>query len=239
MAVSITNVIANYDVDGDSSATTASVTPGSNKLQLLSVFSRTGISTEPNQPTVSGNGLTWVAIASIYFDTDSSSRKKLSLFRALGASPSTGTITIDFGGQNQTDVFWTLDEVSGMDTSGTNGSGAIVQSATTKDETSGGGLITVTLGAFSSAYNATFGTFASDEGAGGTPSVGSGFTLLATQHPSPLNETITEWKGANDTTVDATMPSASGEKMGGIAIEIAAAVAASTTHKRLALLGVS
>ncbi len=125
MAVAISNLTTGSDSDGGSGSTTASVAPSAYSLILLTVMSRTGITVNPNQPTVTGNGLTWVAIGSTVFDSTSSSRRRVTLFRALGAGPTSGAITIDFGGQAQTDVTWVVDEASGVDTSGTNGSGAI------------------------------------------------------------------------------------------------------------------
>lgn len=235
MAISITSLTSGTDTDGGSSSATASITPSSNKLILLSVYSRTGITAEPNEPTVSGNGLTWVKINGIYFDTTSSSRKKITLFRAMGSSPSTGAITINFAGQNQTDVYWMVEEVTGMETSGTNGSGAIIQSATRKEESWSGGTITATLAAFASTDNATFGTFLADRGAG-TSTVGSGFTALQRIDDS-FNNMLDEYKNTNDTSVDATFDAGTGLSAGGIAIEIKAAAVASTI-KSLASLGV-
>lgn len=218
MAVTISNLTSGNDTDGGSSSTTASVTPGSNKLELLSVSSRTNITADPNQPTVTGNGLTWVAINSIVYDTTSASRKRITLFRAMGASPSTGAITIDFGGQAQTDVVWSLDEASGIDTGGTNGSAASVQSATAKDETGSATSLTVTLAAFADAGNATFGAICVDNNS--AASVGSGFTQLAV--PTTTNQRlISEWKATNDTGVDASFGTSG--LIGGVAIEIKAA----------------
>lgn len=230
MAIGITNVTSGVDADGGSASTTASVSPTSNNLLLLSVTSRTGITAEPNQPTVTGLNLTWVVIGTnIYWDTDSSSRKKTTLFRALG-TVTNGTIAIDFGGQNQTNVIWSLEQVSGIDTSGTNGSGAIVQSATNKDEVTGGGTLTVTLAAFGSANNATYGTFASDSALTVTD-----FTELS-NNTSSFNHTAI-YKLANDTTVVENYATQASSKIGGIAIEIQNAVA-STSVKQLAALGV-
>ena len=73
---------------------TASHTPAPNTLQLLEVVARTNISVDTVQPTVTGNGLTWVLVNDIVYDTTSSSRKRLSVFRAMGSSPSTGACTI-------------------------------------------------------------------------------------------------------------------------------------------------
>lgn len=220
MAVSLANLTSGTDTDGNSTATTASVSPSSNKLELLTVSSRTLITANPNQPTISGNGLTWVAIASVVYDDTSSSRRRITLFRALGASPSSGAISIDFGGQNQTTVVWSLEEVSGIDTSGTNGSGAIVQSATNFDDTATASTLTVTLGAFSNTNNATFGSFANGFGLA-TPTVGSGFTKLGEQADGNNDiKVLTEWKSTNDTTVDINWGDTS--ELGGIAIEIRA-----------------
>jgi RHS repeat-associated protein len=202
-----------------SSINTSSITPGSNKLELLTVSSRTDISTNPNQPTVTGNGLTWVAINSIVYDTTSSSRRRVTMFRAMGASPSSGATTIDFGGQSQTDITWSNDELSGMDTSGTNGSGAIVQSTTNKDESGSATSLSLTLSSFANSANATYAGFGKD----GNPSAtaGTGFTTTADVASSTNVGTSTEWKNNNDTSVDISYSGA--VLIGGIAVEVKAA----------------
>lgn len=202
------------------SQATASITPTSNYLILLSVTSRTAISANPNQPTATGNGLTWVVINSVIWDSTSSSRKRLTLLRAMGASPSTGAITIDFGGQNQTDINWSVDQVSGIDISGTNGSGAVVQSATNKDESGTAATLTVALSGFGSTDNGTFGVLSGDGTGTNTFSAGTGFSSIG--YTNGNLQLAPEWKNSNDTSVDGTF---SGNCMlGGIAIEIKAAV---------------
>lgn len=218
--MTISNLTSGGDLDGGSSSSTASIAPTANRLILLTVSSRTGITANPNQPTVTGNGLTWVAINSIVYDTTSSSRRRVTLFRAMGAAPSAGAVAIDFGGQAQTDVGWSVDQSSsGVDISGTNGSGAIVQSATNKDE-AGGTSLTVTLAAFGNSGNATFGAFAIGD-FGITPTVGSGFTMLGQSNIGSGNgvDCFTEYKSTNDTSVDMDFGVA---LSGGIAIEIKA-----------------
>lgn len=224
MAIAFTNLTSGNDTSGTSGATTASVTPGSNRLQLLRVESRTNITENPNQPTATGNSLTWVVINSIVFDSASASRRRVTLFRALGASPSAGTIAIDFGGQNQTHCSWGLDEVTGMDTSGTNGSGAIVQSATNSDETLAVTSLTVTLAAFGSADNATYGAFGNSNLTDHQMSVGTGFTLTNNNGSTTSIQGISEYKLSNDTSVDINQ--VTNAEIGGIAVEIKAAVAA-------------
>src|SRR6266702_1460528 len=222
--VSITNLTSGADIDGNSTAATASISPASNNLILVAVNSRTNITADPNQATLTGNGLTWVAIATIVWDTTSASRKRITLFRGLGASPTSGAISIDFGGQNQTDVDWVVDQAAGIDTSGANGAGAVVQSATNKDETATSPTLTVTLGAFSNTNNATYGVLASD-GSHTLSSVGAGFSQLATNETQGGGsgiDIVSEWKVSNDTTVDATF--SANAMLGGIAIEIKAEV---------------
>jgi hypothetical protein len=219
MAVSIANLTSGTDVDGGSTASTASITPTANNLVLLTVASRTNITAAANEPTISGNGLTWVKIAGVVFDDTGASRKLVTLFRAMGAIPTAGAIAMDFGGQAQTDIGWNVDQCSGVDTTGANGAGAIVQSATnallTPNENT---VITVTLAAFSSVNNATYGSLVRESASGVDPTVGSGFSQLGLFATASNLEGATEWKATNDTSVDITFGSS--VQLGGIAVEI-------------------
>ncbi len=217
-----TNIIHNNSgVSAATSYATASVTPTANKLQLLAFVSRTNITADPNQPTATGCGLTWVVVGSRVFDTTSSSRRRVTLFRALGASPTTGAITIDCGGQTQTSATWSLDEGTGMDITGSNGAGAIVQSATAFDNSLAVSSLTVTLSAFSNAYNATYGAFGNSNITDHAMSVGSGYTLLGNDGTTTEDQVLTEYETANNTSVVANQVTTS--EIGGIAAEIKAA----------------
>ncbi len=133
----------------------------------------------------------------------------------MGTNPSTGALSISFGSQNQVQVTWSLEELSGTDTSGTNGSGAVVQSANGFVNT--GTSLTVNLASFASTSNATFGTFANW---GGDPlNIGSGFTQVAKN--TTLDTVLSEFKSTNDTTVDADGGGVS-QQIGGVAVEIKA-----------------
>jgi len=223
MAVAITNLTSGESTSGASSYATGSITATANQLVLLSCSTRTGISADPNTPTASGGGLTWVLVATDVYDNDSSSRRRLTLFRAMGPSPSAGAITIDYAGQAQTEQEWSINQCSGVDTSGANGAGAVVQSATNHilDSGSAGTSLSVTLAAFASTANATFGAFANEDSSW-TPVVGSGFTALTDANTAGINGHFTEWKATNDTGVDITFGSQTG--IAGIAIEIRAEV---------------
>ena len=215
---------------------TASVTPASNALVLIAVASiLTG--SVPPAPTLSGNGLTYVQVATVAFSTIAASRVRLTLFRALGASPSAGAITIDFDTEIQAACAWAVSEFSGVNTGGTNGSAAVVQSATDRvNDDATQQTLTVTLAAFADAVNnATYGTFS--QSANNLFDPGTGFTQIHDVAAStPQVGVFTEWKSGGDTSVDAGESVDGADGLGGIAIEIGAAVA--TTTRTLAALGV-
>lgn len=113
--------------NGTASATavTASVSPSPDALVLTSVVS--SLASEPDPPSgATGNGLTWVQVATVAYHTDD---RRVTVFRAMGASPSAGAITVTWA-ESQTSFQWSVVECTGVDTSGTDGSGAVVQSTT-------------------------------------------------------------------------------------------------------------
>lgn len=205
MAIVVTHKLDGSSSTGASSYTTASQTDTGTRYYLLAVIARASVSAVPNTPTISGKGLTWDVINTQAFDASNPTRKKVILYRAYGTA-SSGTITIDFGGQTQTHCMWLLEEVTGMDTSGTNGSGAIVQSATSGlDNTSGIFNHSATLSAFADATNnAVFGVFSSDNstGAGNFTPDGS-LTNLLTPLFNSVNG-VTAWAVGEDTTPSGT-----------------------------------
>jgi hypothetical protein len=109
------------DGGGDSFLLT-SWTPGANELVLVAVAQRD----ESIAISVAGNGLTFVEIANV---DNTQSQCGIALFRAMGASPSVGQITVTVTG-NTKPVSAVAMRFSGTDTSGTNGSGACEASAT-------------------------------------------------------------------------------------------------------------
>lgn len=227
---------------------TASVTPTANTLQLLTVTSTRLTAATPFQGpnSITGCGLTWVLVRSQDFWPDASGSPtvnmngNVSVFRALGASPSAGSITINYpsGSGDLDTITWSLVEFAGVDTTGTNGSGAIVQSAGAQTgPTWPASNLSISLAALGSASNATYGAFAStwnvtDTGAT-TPTAGSGYTTLHT-NGNRTNFSITEFKAAGSTTVNVSY-SPDSESIGGVAIEIKAAV----TDTHVSLTGVA
>jgi hypothetical protein len=192
-----------------SSYSTATIAPTAKALVLAWVTS-TGSS--PAVPTVTGCSLTWVQVASF-----GGSGQRLTLFRAMGAAPTSGSVSISFGAA-QTGCAWSIVQFSGVDTSGSDGAGAVVQSAA--NNATGITSLTVTLGAFADPNNATAGGFASNINA--AASAGSGFSYISgAGYATPTAHIDTEWRGDNDTTVDMSFPSSA--NAAGIAAEIRAA----------------
>lgn len=234
MAIARSALTSGSSATNGTSYSSASITPTANNLVLLAVFGEATVDGNDGFPSsVSGNGLTWVKIGEAAGDTFSD----VSLWRAMGSSPSAGTIDLTFA-TTQTGVLWAIQEFSGIDTGGTNGSAAVVQFATTAGGS--GANFLVTLAAFSNANNATFGAFGSytDSINVMTHTPGSGFTELYDQelNPDAWKDTLyTEWRTGNDTTVDATMSQVA-DAYGGIAIEIKEAAAGTVVNGTTASL---
>lgn len=217
MAISFAALTAGTDTTDDTDSAVASTTVTANKLQLLTLCSRA----DAVQPTISsigvpsGSGIVWTIIGTAVDFDASGSRRTLFLYRGMATATVAGGFTVTWGG-TQTGKSWALDEVTGMDTSGTQGSGAIVQAVTG----SGASVtsLTVTLAAFGSANNSTYGAFGN---AGeGALTAGAGFTRLGNQQVAGECGVGTEYQVANDTTVNMSNGTMD---IGGIAIEIKAA----------------
>jgi hypothetical protein len=213
MAIAAHSLTSGSETDDLDEYTTASISPTGNRL-ILAAIRTTYLApdTNPGTPSLSGNGLTWAEIHTIIFNTGSGqTRQRVSLFRALGASPSAGVVTIDYGnGNDQGSVGWSIVEFSGVDFA--LGAGVVVQAA--EDSDVDVATFAITLAAFAAANNAAYGAFAA---AGAGISAGSGFTQLHSGNP------FTQWKAGEDTSVDVGL-SDSVNSVAGIAVEIAAEI---------------
>ena len=214
------------DAVGAASYTTASITPTANRLVLAWV--QCAKSTTPNI-LLSGNGLTWVEVATVVYATS----RRLTLFRAMSASPSTGAVTITFEGDvSVNSCGWSIFELDNVDTSGSNGSGALVQSNT--NSAAAVTSLTVTLAAFGSANNVAVGGFGSDSAQ--TITEGSGFTIAGQASASTVITIGSEGQPTNDTSIDISIGSSN--DLAGIAAEVKEATAAAGfAHSRGVIVG--
>lgn len=182
-----------------SSIVTASITPGANKLILLS-FS---VADNRTVSSISGNGLTWELI-----DSETTNAEITTfVYRAMGSSPSAGSVTVNLSGACRN--AWGINELDNVNTTGTNGSGAIKQSA--KNNNGSADNLTATLAAFESTDNATFGVTGLNGNSGATAvTPGGGFTEKTdTDGTAGGFHTVCEtmFRNDNDTTVDSTSSS--------------------------------
>jgi len=153
------------------SAASASWTPGANELCLCLIANR-GSNTPGNyNSAVSGNGLTWVNVLN---QDDTQGQINLSVWRAMGASPTTGAVTVTFA-VDPTACSFQLLRISGVKQGGTNGSAAIGNTASV--DTGGTDTTPATTSVTTTANNSRVIGFAS--GRGQTYTVGSGFTAIA------------------------------------------------------------
>ncbi|MGH7528138.1 MAG: Ig-like domain-containing protein [Gemmatimonadales bacterium] len=181
--------------------TTAAIAPAPNTLVTVAVVGHrsSGIT---GSPTLSGGGMSaWTEVASVTFDPLSLPLKRMTIYRATSASPGSGPITITFP-NIVSNSQWIVSQWSGVDLSGVNGAGAIVQAASNRaDQVSG---LTAALAAFGDANNVAYGVVGLNAtGLAVTP--GTGFTEIAEQSSgeSPRSVLEAEW-ATNDNTIDAT-----------------------------------
>lgn len=189
---------------------TASITPTGNRLILIAIGNHRTAAVA-DIPTVSGNDLTWEQVNTRNFD---GTNKQITLLRAMGASPSTGVVTISFANANQ--ATWAISEFNGVKTSGSNGADAIVQSVVASAASTG---LSLTLAAFASVNNGAYGTFCQRGGAVAF-TAGTGFTEIHEVQAGSNLTLQTEWRADNDTSVDVTTDT--NDEIGGVAVELAA-----------------
>ena len=219
MAITVSALTSGGSGTDATSYTTASVTPTANRLILGWVLQN--VSGAVPTPSLSGNGLTWVEVRTVGFDT-TGTRYSLSLFRAMGSSPTTGAITISYGATTVGGCTYSFLEFDGVDTTGLNGAGAVVQSAQypvsppSSASTSG----SITLAAFGSSNNMAAAGFCWEAAEQGT--AGASYTKLPSTNPTntgPSQSILTEYL------LNSTAPSASwttSAQAGGIAVEVKA-----------------
>lgn len=108
------------------SFSTASVSPGGDKLILYCIAAC--FNTDPGSDavlSVSGNGLTGSRIIERRYGT-AAGRRTMAIFRAMGASPSSGTVTVSSSSAaTEQTATYKIIEVSGVKTTGTNGADAV------------------------------------------------------------------------------------------------------------------
>ncbi len=207
MALTETNLTSGQ-ANNTSAPATASVTPAANSLVLLAILIWTGDANFPSV-TPTGNSLTWTLVASSP-GHGSSGVQKLYLFRAQGAAPTAGAITITLG-HTVDSVLWSVVSIGGT----VRPSGAVINSAAPAAVTTSSVAVSLT-GAMGS-DSGTYGCFAQASTNAFTP--GANFTELHDLADATVGDRLqTQWAPSYFASVDATGTNSISKV--GIAVEI-------------------
>ena len=174
-----TLLTAGNDVPNQAVYTTASISPAANALVTIAVVGHRSTAAAA-QPTVSGGGMSaWVEVGSIAFSTVGTPLKRMTIYRAMSASPGSGPITITFPA-TESNASWIVSQWTGVNTSGTNGSGAIGQTASNLAD--GVTSIGATLAALGGPNNIAYAAVGTSGSAIGI-NPGAAFTEISEQKP--------------------------------------------------------
>ena len=143
-----TNLTAGNSIATGTIYATAILNPTANRLVLAFVLNARSSTLSAATPSLTGNGLTWERIETV--TTGLNGDRRLTCFRAMGATPSAGALTISFGPETQDLCAWSVFEYDGVDSSGANGAGAIAQS---RSQTGTGTSLAVVLNPFADPVN--------------------------------------------------------------------------------------
>lgn len=210
---------------------TASITPTADKPVIMGVVSRIAAGTENNSTvTVDGCSLTWDTPITTRYGAASGTgaAKRVTVIRGIGASPTTGVITITITGTGNLRCCWGVVQLDGdIDSTDT-----IVQSAV--NQTTGASApftLTVTLAALGDATNnAVLAFFGNDDDAS-TFTEGADYTELFDVAPGTEDARLCAiWKNPGTTTPNVSN-SVSFTDVGGIAVELRYAAAGVTTRR--------
>lgn len=134
------------------------ISPTAGRVVLVSVWGE-GTSGPYNIPTLVGCNMTWTQIRSVQ-----GNQGDLTMFIGFASNPTPGSVSILFGGQNQFNCAWLIDEVV-VDTSGVNAANAIVQSGQATNNTPPAtGSLTINLATLQSLFNAGYGVVGLKDG---------------------------------------------------------------------------
>ena len=214
-----------FSATGAQSYTTAVQNPGWNCLITAAVKIFNSTAANLGTVTLSGNGLTWVEIGHVDFETIAAPTSRLYIFRALapasGPKPTPGAVTITVSGTTNTDCHWDFQEWHGIDLSGTSGSGAIGKTGSNSSDSATSITVTLASVAGNGAVYLAYGVGDSAQ----TDSPGVGYSALADlKDGTPNFESLfTEWGAPGTTTPSASDSGASAGARTAFAIEIRAA----------------
>jgi adhesin/invasin len=215
-AITHTLLTSGNDVNNVKIYTTASIAPAPNALVTVAVTTHNSTAAAP-VPTLSGGGMaSWDVVATTTYDVVGTPKKRITIFRAMSASPGSGPITIT-SSVTLSDCQWIVSQWSGVDASGTNGSGAIVQTGSNAADAVT--TLAVPLAPFANPNDVAYGVVGVNSNVVAvTP--GAGFTEIDEQPSteSTAADLFAEW-GVNLPTISASWAT---KNAGALGVEIKA-----------------
>lgn len=213
MAIAFAELTQGSDTTTNPS-TTASITPTANAQVLLSIVGAVTSSVMDDSLSVTGCNLTWTKIGTTAYG----SRRRLWLYRGVGASPTTGVITIEYTGVGPwTEFMWSVDEATGVDATTPLGT-AYTDSNTT------GTTASVTISDTPDAGDFVYSCIGEESDIAVTPE--SGFTILSNVTGGTDSRVLVAMYDGTptiDTTPSATWTGDNGWGIIGVVVNVAAA----------------
>lgn len=186
---------------------TASISPGADKILLALVHGLKLAISANNPPTCAGNGLTWVEVHTRNFSHGTGgggeTRTGLTIFRAIGSAPATGSVTFTFP-DTQARASFAVIELDNADIGGVDGADAVVQVVSGVQIASPSTTPVANMAEFGDALNATFGGSAwGVDNNGISVAPGVGFAELSENRNAGVGTGLqTQFRDDNDLTVD-------------------------------------
>lgn len=216
-------------LDAGTGTTSASISPAANTLVEIEVLTQAFSGNLAPTVTAAGNGMAggYTEVANVLNGASGTISTRTTRFRGMSASPSSGSVVFSTSGSSLKNLIYSIKSVPGTDTSGTNGSGAYVQTVTNSTDGSGApNTLTLTLAAYADAVNnAGSVAFANDQGDAATPD--TGYTEVSDTQIAGEIGLQAQYKTPGTTSIVSTAYTAFAN-IGGIASELKAATSGTT-----------
>lgn len=185
MAITQTHLTDGASTTDGTSWSTAAISPAPDALILLTILPAAASGAVAAISSVTGCGLTWVPVVAT-----SGGQRTNNLFRAMGSAPTTGVLTVTMAASSGA-IIWSVDQFTGVDTTGADGSGAIVQSV--QDKPTATTSASLAFPATPTPGNAVFAAIGVAAATAGMAS-GSGWTMgVASTITAPSSALFTEY----------------------------------------------
>lgn len=224
MAIGLTLKTFGGSTTDGTTFTSASVTPAANTTYLICCDYSNGITAPPVPPSsITAWGVTFTQLTTLFYKNTSTNRVGIALYVGrTGASPSAGVVTFTYAA-TCTGMRWHVIELTGVSTSGTNGSGAVGQIVKTAENATAtnGANFTVTLASPVTTNSRSFAFFGANASTIGNNPLSGWTELDESAQASPSQLIASYWHStAFQTTAGMANATGANETAGLIAFEL-------------------